>query len=99
MKRYDIARLIYDNSLVVNVQSDLIADVGLHVVIPLMPPQMAPQGHTRLIPTFEFNSKDYVLATTLIASVPNRELGEVMGTLIHERDRITAALDFLFQGF
>jgi toxin CcdB len=67
--------------------------------VPLRLPDAAPQPARRLNPVFEIDGRRYVMVTQFIAAVPAYELKWNAGDLSHHRDRITAALDMLFQGF
>ena len=53
----------------------------------------------RLNPRFEIGGDVYVLMTQFIGAVPLKDLGERLIDLSHRSDDITAATDFLFQGF
>lgn len=81
------------------VQSELLESFRSRVVIPLLPKGATPPEIPRLHPVFTIGSEEYVLATHLIATVPKEILANPRGSLAREHDRITAALDMLFQGF
>lgn len=71
------------------------------MVIPLrgvehFPPVRLPH---RLMPVLMVQGKEYILETPKMAAVLTRILHTPIVSLAHERDRIAAALDFLFQGF
>ncbi len=53
----------------------------------------------RLNPQFTIADKPYIMATQLMAAVPLTEIGELITDLSLRGDQITAATDFLFQGF
>ncbi|MBX9453501.1 MAG: CcdB family protein [Neoaquamicrobium sediminum] len=82
-----------------DVQSELIDIARTRVVVPLMPAKRTPPAIARLHPVFEIGGDDVVMATHLIATVPTSILTELRGDLSAEGDKITAALDMLFQGF
>jgi toxin CcdB len=52
-----------------------------------------------LNPRFEIDEKIYVIATQRLAAIHSNELGAHVTNLSHHSDEITAATDFLFQGF
>lgn len=86
---------------VVDVQADLLSDIDSRVVIPL---QRIDAGRKeavhRLKPALEINGQEFVLVTTDLGMVPSRILGSAVGNIEAEhRDTITAAMDFLFQGY
>ena len=85
--------------LVLDVQSNLLDDLHTRVVVPLVPEHEVKQVVQRLNPRFEINSVLYVMMTEFIAAVPAHELGTTVTRLSSRSDEITAATDFLFQGF
>jgi toxin CcdB len=48
---------------------------------------------------FLIGGAGHVMMTQFVAAVPVLELGAAAGSLAAERDRVTAALDMLTQGF
>jgi len=52
----------------------------------------------RLNPQFEVEGRKVVMLTPELAGVPRKALGEVVGDLARERDKIIAALDLAFTG-
>jgi len=84
-----------------DVQSDLLHGLETRAVIPLrrrdqFPASRIPQ---RLTPVFEIEGVDCMLETPKLAAVPLRLLKQPVKSLAAEQATITAALDFLFQGF
>ena len=84
-----------------DVQSDLLDGLDSRMVIPLRV-----LGHfaevklpSQLTPVFNVRGKDYLLETPKMGAVPRRILKSPIASLSEEQVRITAALDFLFQGF
>ena len=53
---------------------------------------------TRLNPVLEIDGKKVVMSTTEHAGVAEKDLGEKVGSLAHERLQIIAALGFVFTG-
>ena len=88
-------------SLAVDVQSDVLSELDSRVLIPLRPLDASTQEAAhRLVPVLEIDGRDYLLVTTDIAMVPCRLLGPPVANIEAEhRDTITAAMDFLLQGF
>lgn len=82
-----------------NVQSDLIEDLGTRVVVPLLP-ATAMKGKTirTLTPIFEIGTKQYVMMTPQLAGVPKKALGLAAADLSSKRNEIIAALDLLITG-
>jgi toxin CcdB len=77
-----------------DVQSDLFDGLDSRVVVPLRRLRSNGKRPEGLLPTMRI-----LLDTPKIAAVPVRILKQLVASLATERDRITAALDFLFQGF
>lgn len=82
-------------------QSDLLDGLDSRMVIPLrgldhFAPVKLPG---RLTPILHIQGKDYLLETPKMAAVPRRILKTPVTSLSGEQARITAALDFLFQGY
>jgi toxin CcdB len=82
-----------------NVQSDLIEDLGTRVAVPLYP-ATAMKGKTirTLTPIFEIDGKPYVMMTPQLAGIPKKLLGVSVTELSAKRDEIISALDFLITG-
>lgn len=80
-------------------QSDL-ADTGRErVVAPLAPRAAMPTLAGRLIPIVKVAQDDYALLVPSLTALPATDLRQVVATLANDRDRILAALDYLFIGF
>lgn len=84
-----------------DVQSDLLNDLDSRMVIPLRSLQHFPKVKlsTRLTPIFTIEGQEYLLETPKMAAVPQRVLKSPLTSLGPSQDQITAALDFLFQGY
>ncbi|MBI5329346.1 MAG: CcdB family protein [Betaproteobacteria bacterium] len=82
-----------------NVQNDLIEDLGTRVVVPLYP-AAAMQGKTlkTLTPMVEIEGKSYAMMTPQLAGVPRKSLGAAVADLSSQRHEIIAALDLLITG-
>jgi toxin CcdB len=102
MARFDVYR--YRNAasqLVVDVQANLLQHLETRFVIPLAPRSTTRKEELqRLKPTITVATAQYVLLTTEMGAVSTTRLGERVANVeaAHGYD-ITAALDFLFQGF
>lgn len=102
MARFDVYRPTgRPASWLVDVQSSLLGELESRVGIPLLPVEGGRQGTIdRLMPVLDIGGQDLVLVTTDIAMVPTRLLGTpVINIEAQHRDTITAAMDFLFQGY
>ena len=102
MARFDVFELHSKTvPLVVDVQASLLDELMSRVVVPLLPFSRAKaEILPRLKPKITVGGQDYVLITTDIAALPVTRLGRCIANIeATHRDDITAALDFLFQGF
>lgn len=82
-----------------NVQNDLLEDLGTRVVVPLYPASTM-KGKTlrTLTPVFEIEGKSFAMMTPQIAGIPKQSLGTVAADFSANRDEIVAALDLLITG-
>lgn len=85
--------------LLLDVQSDLVADLGTRVAVPLCPASaMKGKIVNVLMPTFEIEGKQYVMLTPQLAGIDKKQMGAKVTDLAHRRDAIVAALDLLITG-
>lgn len=85
--------------LLLDVQSDLIADLGTRVVIPLcLASTRKGQLIGTLTPVFEVEGKSYVMLTPQLAGISKKQLGAAIANLSENRQKIIAALDLLMTG-
>jgi toxin CcdB len=84
-----------------DVQSDLLDGLDTRVVIPLRSLQTFPKVKlsTRLTPVLKVNDQELLLETPKMGAVPQRILKTPVTSLAGEQAQISAALDFLFQGY
>jgi toxin CcdB len=102
MARFDVFRLGGSGALlVVEVQATLLSDLSTRVVVPLAlqtSAQIPPIA--RLNPVLDIAGKTYLFMPTDIAVLPSALLRAPVANIESVyRDAVTAALDFLFQGF
>ncbi|WP_376689841.1 CcdB family protein [Wenzhouxiangella sp. EGI_FJ10409] len=99
MARFDVYRNAGGAGYLLDVQSDLLQGLNTRVVVPLLPPEEAPQPARRLNPVLKVERTQVVMTTQFLAAVADSELGQAITRLEQDRDEITAALDMLFIGF
>lgn len=101
MPKYDIYRDPRGTeNLLVNVQADVLDTLDTRMAIPLLPESKTKKEFVRqLNPIFEIAGRRYVLATQYMLAVPPGALREKVGNAREQADVITAAIDFLHQGF
>jgi toxin CcdB len=105
MARFDVYRNTGPHAdttpFLLDVQSNLLDGLESRVVVPLRTiGQFANvKLPARLTPVFNIENVEYLLETPKIAAVPRHILKNAVVSLASEQNRITAALDFLFQGY
>ncbi|EPR16158.1 plasmid maintenance protein CcdB [Sphingobium indicum IP26] len=99
MAKFDVYRQKSGGPCVLDCQADLLSDLNTRLVVPLLPIDRAPKPAARLNPIFEVEGVRFVMVTQFAASVPIREIGEIVQSLGSEADAIGAALDMLIIGF
>ncbi len=84
-----------------DVQSDLLDGLDSRMVIPLRSRKHFPTVKlpTRLTPVFIVEGEECLLETPKMGAVPQRVLKSPVMSLKDHQGYITAALDFLFQGY
>lgn len=83
-----------------DVQSDIIGQLNIRMVIPLFPrDRFKGTQPVRLCPVVKIEGKEYLVMTHQMASVLSSMLGEEISSLAAQRDEIKAAIDFLLDGF
>lgn len=84
-----------------DVQSDLLNGLDSRMVIPLRSLKHFPKVKlsTQLTPVFTIDGESYLLETPKMGAVSLRVLKSRVASLAQAQDQITAAMDFLFQGY
>jgi len=84
----------------VDVQADLLDELGTRVVIPLAKTaELTGFPMLYLVPVVAFQGKPYALLTPQLAGILREELGPQAGSLADQGRVISGALDFLLRGF
>ncbi|MDX3928239.1 MAG: CcdB family protein [Shinella sp.] len=99
MARFHVYRLKSSDLLAIDLQANLLDDLPSRVMVPLHPLRDMGWSMAQLNPRFHVAGELYVVATQRMASVPVSQIGDPVADLSSQSDEITAALDFLFQGF
>ena len=105
MARFDVyanpGRHADTTPYLLDVQSDLLDALDSRMVIPLRRLSHFPvlRLPTPLMPVLRIEGDEFLLETPKMAAVPKRVLRSAVGSLAHEQEPISAALDFLFQGY
>lgn len=105
MARFDVYANPGNHSVttpyLLDVQSDLLDGLESRMVIPLRSLKAFPKVKlsTQLTPIFTIKGEDFLLETPKMGAVPLRVLKAPVTSLAQSQTQITAALDFLFQGY
>jgi toxin CcdB len=105
MARLDVYKNVgpgaHDTPYLLDVQSDLLDNLGSRVVIPLRRLALYEDVKLpeRLTPIIQIKREKLVLETPKMAAVPISIMKSPVASLTKDHDRITAALDFLFRGY
>lgn len=99
MARFQVYRLKSEPVLVIDLQANILSDLPSRMVAPLYPVRDMSWSISRLNPRFLINGESYVMATQRMAALPLSEVRERVADLSSDADAVTAATDFLFQGF
>lgn len=105
MARFDVypnpGRHAATTPWLLDVQSDLLDGLDSRIVIPMRRLDRFPavKLSDRLTPVFQVEGQPLLLETPKMGAVPSRILKDPVTSLAAEQSRITAALDFLFQGY
>jgi CcdB protein. len=98
MGQYDVHRSV-EGHLLVDIQADILSGLNTRIVVPLMPPGLAPLPARRLNPAFEVEGATMLMVTQYLGAVQVSRLGPAVASLQHHRDRIGLALDMALHGF
>jgi toxin CcdB len=82
-----------------DIQANLLGDLATCLVVPLVPASEFGLTLERLNPVLRLGGRNYVMATTEMASISRKGIGERAGTLEAQAPDILAAVDFLLSGF
>jgi toxin CcdB len=99
MARFQVHKLKERHGLVLDLQADLLDILDTRVVAPVVAINQIDHVFARLSPRVEIEGHTYLILIPSLASLPKRILGEPVADLTYRQDEITAAMDFLFQGF
>lgn len=84
---------------IVDIQSPIIADISTRIVVPLgKQKHFKGGGMIGLTPDIEYEGETLLLLIPQITSIPSNTLKSPVGSLMHYRDEIIAALDFAITG-
>ena len=99
MAQYDLHESDDPDTLLLDVQSDILSGYENRIVIPVQRPHIAPIVAKRLNPVVAVAGEPHVLVTQFLAAVPLEALGARVTSLSERHLEITDAVDFLLHGY
>ena len=100
MARFDVYEdALKDVDYLLDVQADFHNHLSSRIVIPLKTREQLGESISRLYVPLMVSSREYFAVTPFITVVPKGQLGRPIGNVADQSHSITAAIDFLFQGF
>nr|WP_309503898.1 CcdB family protein [uncultured Roseovarius sp.] len=99
MSKYDVYTGAESDTLLLDVQADLLGALNTRMIVPLMAANKAPVPAKRLNPVFVIEDTEYGMVTQFMAAVPRSVLREPVANLTERFEEITTAIDMLIQGF
>lgn len=97
--RFQVYRITGTGQLVIDLQANILDDLGTRIVAPFLPASEFNRTIGRLNPRVDIGGELYIAAIHLMGAVPSSQLNGPELDLTERGDEITAALDFAFQGF
>jgi toxin CcdB len=83
----------------VDVQSDLLSDLGTRVVVPLVKRTASTKKPIKsLMPIVRIDGHEFVMMVPRLAGIATGDLGAPVANLAQHRGEVVAALDFLITG-
>ena len=83
----------------VDIQSDLLSDVGTRVVVPLLKRTASTKKPIKnVMPMVRVDGQEFIMMVPQLAAIASASLGASVGSAAQHREEVVAALDFLFTG-
>ncbi|UZK68560.1 CcdB family protein [Sphingomonas sp. S1-29] len=98
MARLDVFELS-DGLRVLDCQSEELDYLTTRFIVPLVPLADAPKPAARLNPVFDIAGEPHMMVTQFAATMPTRDLTNLVGSLGNEHFVVIAALDMLISGY
>ena len=99
MSRFDLYRGQGYSDYLLDVQSDFVDFLETRMVIPLVGAAKLGKINPRLHAPVTIDGALFFTVTNLMGAMPAHSLGKPLGNLAEHSHDITAAIDFLLQGF
>jgi toxin CcdB len=83
----------------VDVQSDLLSDLGTRVVVPLIKrTALTKKPIKNLTPVIRVDGQEFIMMVPQLAGIATGDLGVPVASAVQHRGEVVAALDFLITG-
>jgi toxin CcdB len=83
----------------IDVQSDLLSDLGTRVVVPLIKRSaLTKKPIKNLMPAVRVDGQEFIMMVPQLAGIAAKELGTPVASAAEHRGEVVAALDFLITG-
>lgn len=99
MPQFDVYRNVAEPGYLLDCQSDALSSLTTRLVVPLLPPDYAPKPSRRLNPILRVDGDEVVMMTHFASAVPQRTLGQAVGSLAQQYTVIMNAFDMLLTGY
>lgn len=99
MAKFDIYTNPSGGGFLLDLQTDLLADLGTRLAAPLTPLESGPRPTSRLHPIIDVEGAPHIMLTHLLGAVPSTVLKSPLADATDYFAEITSALDMVFQGF
>jgi toxin CcdB len=99
MAKYDVYPNPDGAGYLLDVQAELLEELNSRIIVPLFPLEVAPKPARPLNPIFNISGADTVMVTQFLAAAPVSLLKTPVANVSDRFSDVTAALDFLFQGY
>jgi toxin CcdB len=84
---------------VVDIQCDLLSDLGTRVVVPLIKRSALAKKPTKnLMPAISVDGHEFIMMVSQLAAIAVGDLGVPVASAIEHRGEVVAAVDFLITG-
>lgn len=99
MAQYDVYDLPNEQGMLfVDLQSGAVDEFNTRLLAPLVPAVESLKPIRRVNHALTFSSRTYLFMPQLMSAVRTKELGQPLGNIADQRDRIVSALDIVFVG-
>jgi toxin CcdB len=99
MARFDLYKAAGLAEYYLDIQADFHDRLATRVVVPVVAARKAGRWPQDLLVTLTISGKSYHAVIPMMAAVPRSELRKPLANVAAQSHEITAAIDFLLQGF